>query len=119
MRQSCHHFRHAKPDIFALKVSGKLDKSDYERFIPVLEQAIEKHGKISLLLQIDEIDKMTAGALYNEIKFDLKHRDSFNKIAVYGTEQFNEYTQKAVDAFFTGEVKFFASESQASTWLGL
>jgi len=109
----------AQTGTFALKVSGKLDKADYERFVPVLEQAIEKQGKINLLLQIDEIDKMTAGALYNEVKFDLKHRDSFNKIAVYGTEHFNEYTQKAADAFFTGEVKFFASEVQASAWLGL
>src|SRR5580704_9508483 len=38
--------------LLIIKMTGKVHKSDYQHFVPIVEQAVQKHGKIRLLVQM-------------------------------------------------------------------
>jgi hypothetical protein len=50
--------------IMVLTLSGKLDKQDYAHFMPEVERAIKKHGKIRLLVEMREFHGWSLGAMW-------------------------------------------------------
>ena len=59
--------------ILVIKLTGKLMKEDYEHFVPEVEGLIKQQGKLRILVQMHEFQGWTAGALWQDIKFDLKN----------------------------------------------
>ena len=54
-------------------VTGKLTKEAYEAFAPVVDEQIGEHGKIRILFEMHDFHGWTAGALWEDLKFDFKH----------------------------------------------
>jgi hypothetical protein len=108
-----------REDTVILSLSGKVTKEDYIRFVPVFEEMINKYGKIRALFLLDNYDHLTLGALAQEIKFDLKHRDGFSKIAFLGDKEKLGMAEKAAKSYFSGEVKLFALNERelAQNWV--
>lgn len=106
--------------IVNLKFNDKLDREDFELFVPQLEGLL-KHGddKIRLLLELEGFKGLTLGALWEETKFSFRHFNDIDRIAVIGESS----TEKAVTGFaktFTGaEVRFFhtAFADEAKKWV--
>lgn len=65
-----------KDDVFEIHVSGKIRKEDYE-ILPELERKIEKHGHINLYGEIENIEGIEPEAVWEDLKFNAKHLDSF------------------------------------------
>jgi hypothetical protein len=59
--------------VLEVHISGKLVKEDYERFVPVVEGLIQQFGKVNVLVSMHDFHGWTAGALWEDIKFDTKH----------------------------------------------
>ncbi len=59
--------------ILVIRARGKLSKEDYEHFIPEVERLIKKEGKVRLLFDMQNLHGWDAGALREDIKFDIKH----------------------------------------------
>jgi hypothetical protein len=76
--------------VFGFTVSGKLTRDDYRRMLPRLEEAIRKHGKISVLVHIESMTGMELGAMWEELKFDLKHFRHFRRLALVGDKKWHE-----------------------------
>ena len=60
--------------VLEVQVSGKLGHEDYQDFVPKFEQLIKKHGKIRVLFEMVDFQGWNAGALWDDIKFDLRGR---------------------------------------------
>jgi hypothetical protein len=60
-------------EIVILVIKGKLSKEDYDAFVPQLDWLIEKRGSIKLLVELVDFQGWTAGALWEDTKFALKH----------------------------------------------
>ncbi|MBT5435263.1 MAG: STAS/SEC14 domain-containing protein [Alphaproteobacteria bacterium] len=56
-----------KGDALRLRVSDKLGHDDYRAIIPILEEAITKHGKISLLVDITGLGSVEFRALFDDL----------------------------------------------------
>ena len=67
--------------VLTIRMTGKLHKADYAHFVPTVERAIEKHGKVRLLVIMRNFHGWDASALREDTKFDLKH---FNHFAAMG-----------------------------------
>jgi hypothetical protein len=70
--------------VVALRVTGRVDEHDIERGIQAIEAALDRHKRISLLVEI-EITGMTAGAFTRDLSYSLgKLRDlhRFSRVAV-------------------------------------
>ena len=47
--------------ILVVPVTGRLERADYERFVPEVERLIEQHGKIRMLLETHDFHGWSAG----------------------------------------------------------
>jgi len=105
--------------ILNVRVSGKLTKEDYERFVPEFEKLIQQHGKIRVLMRMDDFHGWKAAALWEDIKLDFKHFRDFERIAMVGDKAWEEGMAFFCKPFTTAEVRYFGhhEEDRAREWL--
>ncbi|GIW80108.1 MAG: alpha-L-fucosidase [Gemmatales bacterium] len=105
--------------LIVVKASGKLTKEDYQRFVPEVEQAIEKHGKIHLLFDMHDFHGWTAGALWEDIKFDYRHFSHIAKLALVGEKKWEKGMAVFCKPFTTAQIRYFdrQDEQKAYEWL--
>ena len=70
--------------VFVAKLTGKLTKDDYQQFVPEVERLIRQHGKVRMLVEMHGFHGWTAGALWEDIKFDWKHFGDIERLALIG-----------------------------------
>ncbi|HZT80698.1 MAG TPA: STAS/SEC14 domain-containing protein [Gemmataceae bacterium] len=102
-----------------IKLSGKLTREDYARFVPEVERLIRQHGKLRLLVHMHDFHGWTAGALWEDIKFDLKHFRDIERLALVGDRKWEAGMAAFCKPFTTAQVRYF-DESQledARKWL--
>ena len=101
-----------------IDVTGRLEHSDYERVMPELEALVE-HGKARVLLEPHDFRDFSPAALLDELKFDIKHRKDFERVAVVSDSAFQELGIRMVRPFFAGRVKIFdtTERSAAEAWI--
>ena len=104
--------------LMRIDVSGRLEHSDYERALPQLEALVE-HGKARVLLELHDFKGFSPAALLDELRFDIKHRKDFERVAVVSDSAFQELGIRMVRPFFAGRVKIFdtTERSAAEAWI--
>ena len=109
----------AQGKIIAVRAGGKLSKEDYERFVPEFEQAVQEHGKIRVLLETHDFEGWDAGALWEDIKLDLKHFNHIEKLAIVGEKRWEEGMSKFCKPFTTAEIRYFdhGQADEAKAWI--
>ena len=70
--------------VLTIKVVGKLTKEDYKIFVPKVEQLIQRFGKVRILFEMKDFHGWSAGALWQDIKFDIKHFRYIERLALVG-----------------------------------
>jgi len=102
-----------------IHVSGMVVKADYENFVPEFEQLVAAHGKWRVLFDVTELSGWDAGALWEEIKFDVKHLSDFERIAVIGDQKWAEVMTSLCRPFAHAELRYFDEDhiEEARKWL--
>jgi hypothetical protein len=102
-----------------IDLSGKLAKEDYNIFLPEIERQIHEHGKLRLLVHMHDFHGWTAGAIWEDIKFDAKHFTDFERIAFVGDQKWESAMSKFCHVFTTAKIRFFdeAKLDEARAWL--
>ena len=105
--------------LMEVAVTGKLDKADYELFVPAAERLIEEHGKIRVLIVMHEFHGWTAGALWEDIKFDLKHFNHIERLAIVGESKWEKGMAIFCRPFTTAKIKYFdiGKLDEARQWI--
>ena len=101
-----------------IRVSGRLQKQDYEQAIPELEEVLNE-GQTRALLELNDFKGFTPAALVEELKFDIRHRKDFDRIAVIGNTSLEELGVRLIRPFFSGQVRIFERDQKgaAQAWL--
>ena len=102
-----------------IEMSGKLVKEDYERFVPAMERLLETRGKLRVLVVMRNFQGWTAGALWEDLKFDVKHFRDVTRLAFVGGKKWEEGMARFSIPFTTAEVRYFDESriSDAREWL--
>lgn len=102
-----------------IHITGKLEKADYEHLVPEIEMLIEQTGKIRLLVILSEFDGWTAGALWEDVKFDAKHFNDIERLAIVGGTKWEKGMATFCRPFTSAEVRYFVPENidDARTWV--
>jgi len=101
---------------FGIRVSSTLTRADYKEIVPEIEQKIKQFGSIKLLIQIDGFKSIKPAALWEELKFDIKHRNDFEQIAIVGDEDWGKWSAKFGEIFFDARIKYFQPDQVAEAW---
>ena len=106
-------------DVLAVEVSGKLTKQDYDKMLPAFENKIRKEGRIKSYIEFGDFDMIKPGALWQELKFDVKHFNDFSRIAVVGDKKWMEWMTRSIKPFTSAEVRYFTRSDRvlAKQWL--
>ncbi len=100
-----------------IKVNGKLVHADYEKFVPMLEEIIEKHGSFRCYCEMADFAGMSAHAVWDEIKFDIKHCGQIERCAVVGEKHSHEWMTKVGNMFFPkATMKYFDVSEKDAAW---
>ena len=103
-----------------LDVHGKLDDDEYRKFSAVAEEHIREHGKINLLVNVEDLDGWTPGAFWQDLKFDSKHYSDVSRLAIVGGEENErEWMATLSRPFTSAEVEFFPATriKDARAWV--
>ena len=102
-----------------VNVTGKLEKSDYELFVPAAEGLIEEQGKIRVLFVMHDFHGWSAGALWEDIKFDLKHFNHIERLAIVGDSKWEHGMAIFCRPFTTASMKYFdiSKVDEARQWI--
>jgi len=105
--------------ILVVRLSGKLTKQDYEQFVPRTEALISRHGRIRILLEMHDFHGWEMGALWEDLKFDVKHFKDIERIAMVGEKKWEKGMAVFCKPFTTAKVRYFdeSQADQASQWV--
>jgi hypothetical protein len=102
--------------ILGFQMSGKLHDADYERFVPVIEAAVAKAGKIRLLAQFEDFHGWDLHALWDDIKFSTKHCFDIERIALVGDKTWEKWMAKVCKPFTMAKVRYFDATEIDAAW---
>ena len=94
-------------DTLELDIQGVLKDEDYEQFVPRVETRIEEHGKVNLLVRISHLRGWMPHALWEDLKFDVKHYNDVGRLALVGDSTSDKWMAKLSKPFTGAEVKYF------------
>ncbi len=104
--------------ILEVRVSGKLNRMDYAKFVPEVESMIRDEGKIRLLVIMQDFHGWDGGALWEDIKFDARHFSDIERLAIVGEKKWEQWMAAFCRPFTTAEVAYFdrAETTEALEW---
>lgn len=105
--------------ILVVRASGKLTKADYERFVPETERLIGTYGKIRILIEMADFHGWEMGALWEDIKFDIKHFNDIERLAIVGETRWEQAMATFCKPFTSAAIQYFTADQrdQALTWI--
>jgi hypothetical protein len=105
--------------VLEVQVTGKLTHADYQRLVPAFERLVKQHGKISVLFEMAHFHGWDAGALWDDIKFDVKHFSEIERLAMVGDTKWEQGMSVFCRPFTTAKIRYFDSAAleEARTWL--
>jgi len=105
--------------ILDVRATGRLTTADYERLLPMVERSIARHGKLRVRFEMHDFHGWSAGALWEDIKFDMRHFRDIERLAMVGDRQWEAGMAAFCRPFTTAAIRYFdRSEGQAADdWL--
>ena len=105
--------------LLEIQLSGKLNKQDYEHFGPTVERMVKEHGKIRMFVNMHDFHGWTAGALWEDIKLDVKHFSDIERIAMVGETKWEHDMAIFCKPFTTAKIRYFDHDksNDAHAWL--
>jgi hypothetical protein len=106
-------------ELVALKVSGKLDKADYDALLPVIRKTIYDHEKIRFYWEMEAFEGWSLGGLWEDTEFGLNNDEYFRRIAIVGDKKWEEWMATAMDWVSMAEVRYFelSEKDAAMAWV--
>src|SRR5262249_16713600 len=105
-----------KDKVFGFKLSGKLHDSDYKQFVPTVEAAVKKHGKVRLLATFENFHGWDLPALWDDIKFATEHCRHVERIALVGEKTWEKWMARVCKPFTMAQVRYFDHADIDASW---
>jgi len=109
----------SSPKAIGFKMSGKLHDEDYKKFVPLVDAAISKDGKVRLLAQFHDFHGWDTKALWDDIKFSTTHCTKIERVALVGDKTWEKWMAIVCKPFTLAKVKYFAAADIDGAWAWL
>ncbi len=103
----------------AFRLSGKLHDEDYKHFVPAIDTAAAKEGKLRLLAEFHDFHGWDAHALWDDITFATTHLTKFDRIALVGDKKWEKWMAAVCKPFTMAKVRYFDTADVNAAWAWL
>ncbi len=105
--------------IVTVHVSGKLEKADYQHFVPEFERLVLQHGKLRVLFDMCSFHGWEVSAAWEDFKFGMKHFSDIERLAMVGEKKWQHGMATFCKPFTKATVRYFdqADAVEARKWL--
>jgi hypothetical protein len=105
--------------ILEVRVTGKLTKESYQELVPAVDAQIKQYGKLRILFVMKDFHGWTAGAMWEDLKFDLKHWKDIERLAVVGDKKWEKGMASFCKPFTKAKIRYFdvVQLEEARAWL--
>ncbi|MGA7156304.1 MAG: STAS/SEC14 domain-containing protein, partial [Acidobacteriaceae bacterium] len=76
--------------ILVIHVRGRLVKQDYGPFVREFDRIVEARGKLRVLFDMTELQGWEPGAMWEDIKFDIRHLTDIDRLAMVGDKKWQQ-----------------------------
>ena len=106
-------------NVLEVEIAGRLDKADYEALVPRVEQIIDARGKVRVLLRLVDFQGWDAGALWEDIKFNLQHFRDIERVAMIGEKAWEHGMANFCRPFTSAAIRWFEKDEAdaARAWI--
>ena len=102
--------------VLGFKLSGTLHDPDYATFVPAIDAAVAKEGKVRLLAQFHDFHGWDAKALWDDIKFSTTHCTKIDRIALVGEKKWEQWMAKVCKPFTMAKIEYFDVSKIDDAW---
>ncbi len=105
--------------LLEVEISGTIVEADYTALVPTVDSLVKAHGKIRLLVEMHDFHGWTAGAAWEDIKFDVKHFNDIESLAIVGETKWEHVMAIFCKPFTNAKVRYFdrSEVREARAWL--
>ncbi|MDJ0555261.1 MAG: STAS/SEC14 domain-containing protein [Microcoleaceae cyanobacterium MO_207.B10] len=107
-------------NIVGFNIDGKIESSDIEKVTNLVEERLKSETKLRIYVEVKNIQGISLEALWQDLKFGLRHLKDFQKKAVVCEESWMTKLAAASNKIFTNiEVKCFSfsEKDEALEWV--
>ncbi len=108
-------------DTNVLMVQGidHLVKSDYKLLVSKTDEAVARFGRISMPVELRKFKGWTMEALWEDLKFDIKHFNDIDRLAVVGEKKWGKGLAIFSKPFTKATVRYFdlSEFDAAKSWV--
>ncbi|HEY9549270.1 MAG TPA: STAS/SEC14 domain-containing protein [Kiloniellaceae bacterium] len=111
---------HDRDNYLVCRVSGRLTEADYEAAVPEIENALVLRDEpLRLMIVLEDFRGWDIAALWEDLKFDVRHGGDFGRIAVLGESKLEEWGAALSKPFLGSEIRYFDINERpaARAWL--
>jgi len=102
--------------VIGLRATGKIAVAELGQVLERLEQTIAEHGKVRLLVHVENLGTFSPAAFKDDARFSLEHAGDVERVAVVADGiLFGTYV-KAAARFVPGEVRLFKTKEIEEAW---
>ena len=119
MNSTSHVDEIAHGKLLEIDLHGKLTRQDCEKFVPETERLIRQQGKIAILVTMHDFEGWDMGALWEDLKWEVKHFNDIERLAIVGEESWHKWMAGFCKPFTTATVRYFtfAQINEAHAWV--
>jgi len=104
-------------NVIGTRISEQFTNEDYQELIPMWKDAIQQHGKIRLLWQMDDFKGWSPAGLLADMKFASRHNREIERLAMVGQKRWQNWMTKSVDLGFSQtDVCYFEPSQLQEAW---
>jgi hypothetical protein len=111
---------HDRDNYLVCRVSGQLSEADYEAAVPEIEnELLLRDDPLRLMIVLEDFRGMDMAALWEDLKFDVRHSGDFGRIAVLGDSTLEKWGTVLSKPFIGSEMRYFDLKDRpaARAWL--
>ena len=112
-------FPQGSEKVLGFKMSGKLHDDDYQQFVPLVDDAIARSGKVRLLALFHDFHGWDLHALWDDIKFSTTHCTKIKRIALVGDKTWEKWMATFCKPFTMAKVRYFDAADIDKAWAWL
>lgn len=106
--------------VIGLQIDGKINKKEIDKAWASIQSALQFNPSVNIYVEIDKLDGLSLGAIYEDLKLALPRIHRFRKEAVVSDQtSLKKWVKLGNSLWWRGEARYFtlAEKKQALDWV--